>query len=70
MTRSAQISVTVSDDLLDALDVEAFRSDEPRAATARRILAEYLREAGIMSKRSPACYREGKNNYLYRPKNP
>lgn len=65
---SHQISVAVSNDLLDALDVEAFRQDEPRSATIRRILADHLRETGVLKRTAPVTFREGQNSHLYRPK--
>lgn len=60
-----QITVTVSDELLDAVDAEAFASDETRAAAVRAILTDYLRGAGRMARKAPPTYQLGRTNVRY-----
>lgn len=67
MTNSSpQISITISPELLAALDREAFHNDETRAATVRRILTDELRDIGRMSLKAPPTTQLGQNNSRYR----
>lgn len=66
MRASHQISFSVSTELRYALEVEAFQRDETLSATIRRIVAEYLRDAGQMSNKAPPSYQLGANNSRYR----
>jgi len=64
--RSAQVSFSASDELRSALEAEAFRRDETLSATIRRIVAEYLRDAGQLSNKAPPSFQLGANNPRYR----
>ena len=66
MTLSHQISITVSPELLAALDAEAFHGDETRAACVRRILTDELRDLGRLSLKAPPTRQLGMNNSRYR----
>lgn len=61
-----QISVTVSPELLAALDREAFETDETRSACVRRIVTDELRRIGQMAVSSPPTLQLGQNNQRYR----
>lgn len=63
---SIQTSCAMSPELLRALDGEAYSHDETRAATIRRILAAYLREAGRLGLAEPPLFQLGAHNDRYR----
>lgn len=63
---SHQLSVAVSDELLTALDREAFRLDQARAAVIRTILGDYLREVGHLRFNDPLLTATGDNNRFFR----
>ncbi len=63
-----QLSFVASDELRDALDIEAFQTDEPRSAVIRRILAEHLRETGALKRTDPTTRHQGQTNRHFRPR--
>ena len=64
--RTYQVSVTLSPELLAAIDREAFEGDETRASCIRRILTDELRHVGRMSLKAPPTTQLGQNNPRYR----
>lgn len=66
--RYNQLSFAASDELRDALDVEAFRDDETRSAVIRKILAEHLRDVGILKATDPTTTQQGIANCHFRPR--
>ena len=64
--RSTQISFSASDELRAALEAESYQHDETLSACIRRVVAEYLRDAGQMSFRAPPSFQLGANNRRYR----
>ncbi|MEG9502892.1 MAG: hypothetical protein MIN69_13740 [Methylorubrum extorquens] len=65
MTRN-QISVAMSDELLIALDREAFRLDQSRAAAVRWIIGDYLRDVGHLRFTDPLTTATGESNRFFR----
>lgn len=63
---SRQISVTVSPELIAALDREAFETDEARSACVRRIVTDELRRIGQLALAAPPTVQLGQNNTRYR----
>lgn len=63
---SHQVSVAVSDELLTALDREAFRLDQSRAAVIRTIIGDYLREVGKLRFTDPLTTATGGSNRYFR----
>lgn len=63
-----QISVQVSDELLSAIDKEAFRLDMSRSATIRSIIADHLREVGQLRSTDPTTTMQGLFNPHFRPR--
>lgn len=63
---SHQVSVAVSDELLTALDREAFRLDQSQAAVIRTILGDHLREVGHLRFNDPLLAATGDTNRFFR----
>ncbi|UIN36389.1 hypothetical protein [Methylobacterium oryzae] len=60
------ISFTASDELFDVIETIAFDSDETMASTARTIVVDYLRQAGVFSVKDPALNSSTRNSFVRR----
>lgn len=63
---SHQVSVAVSEELLTALDREAFRLDQSRAAVIRTIIGDHLRDVGQLRFTDPLTAATGESNRFFR----
>lgn len=66
MNKRKVISFTASDELFDVIETIAFDADETMAATARTIVVEHLRQAGLFSAKDPALNSSTRNSLVRR----
>lgn len=59
-TGGAILSFAASSDFIDALDAAAAQHGETRSLRARKVLAQYLRDAGHLPPKSPTTRHEAR----------